>query len=135
MARNLTGAVEGFLRETQHLIHDRDPLYTRTFLEILESSGVQPIKLPPRSPNLNAYAERFVRSIKEECLSRAILLGEGHLHVVVHEYVEHYHRERNQQGLDNQLLERVPPPENLAAEVHRRGRIGGLLDNYHRETA
>ena len=77
MARNLTDPVEGFLRGARHLIHDRDPLYTRTFLEILKSSGVQPIRLPPRSPNLNAYAERFVRSIKEECLSRVVLLGEG----------------------------------------------------------
>ena len=135
MARNLTDAIDGFLRATRHLIHDRDPLYTHAFLEILKSSGVQPIKLPPRSPNLNAYAERFVRSIKEECLSRVVLLGEGHLHLVVHEYVEHYHRERNHQGLDNQLLERAPPPENLAAEVHRRGRIGGLLNYYHREAA
>ena len=135
MARNLTDAVDGFLRATRLLIHDRDPLYTRAFLDILKSSGVQPIKLPPRSPNLNAYAERFVRSIKEECLNRVVLLSEGHLRLVVHEYVEHYHRERNHQGLDNQLLERAPPPENLAAEVHRRGRIGGLLNYYHREAA
>jgi putative transposase len=135
MARNLTDAVDGFLRAKRHLIHDRDPLYTHAFLDILKSSGVQPIKLPPRSPNLNAHAERFVRSIKEECLSRVVLPGEGHLHLVVHEYVEHYHRERNHQGLDNQLLERAPPPENLAAEVHRRGRIGGLLNYYHREAA
>ncbi len=135
MARNLTDAVEGFLRGARHLIHDRDPLYTRTFLEILKSSGVQPIRLPPRSPNLNAYAERFVRSIKEECLSRVVLLGEGHLRLVVHEYVEHYHRERNHQGLDNQLLERSPPPVNADAAVLRRERIGGLLNYYYREAA
>ncbi len=135
IARNLTDAVDGFLRGTRHLIHDRDPLYTRTFLEILKGSGVQPIRLPPRSPNLNAYAERFVRSIKEECLNRVVLLGEGHLHLVVHEYVEHYHRERNHQGLDNQLLERAPPPANTDAGVHRRERIGGLLNYYYREAA
>ena len=128
-------AVEGFLRGTRHLIHDRDPLYTRAFLEILASSGVQPIRLPPRSPNLNAYAERFVRSIKEECLNRVVLLGERHLHLVVHEYVEHYHHERNHQGLDNQLLERAPPPSNTDAGVRRHERIGGLLNYYYREAA
>ena len=78
-----------------------DPLYTRGFGEILTSGGVQPIRLPPKSPNLNAYAERFVRSIKEECLSRVVPLGEAHLRRLVHEYVEHYHHERNHQGLDN----------------------------------
>jgi len=135
MARNLTDAVDGFLRNTSHLVHDRDPLYTRAFDEILKSSGVQPIKLPPRSPNLNAYAERFVRSIKEECLHRLVLLGESHLRLVIHEYVEHYHRERNHQGLNNQLLERAPPAAKPEAEVQRRERVGGLLNYYHREAA
>ncbi len=135
MARNLTDVFDGFLRNSRHLIHDRDPLYTRAFGEILKSSGVQPIRLPPRSPNLNAYAERFVRSIKEECLDRLVSLGEGHLRLVAREYVEHSHRERNHQGLDNQLLERAPPPADLGAQVHRRERIGGLLNYYHREAA
>jgi len=135
MARNLTDAIDGFLRNMRHMIHDRDPLYTRAFGEILKSGGVQAIRLPPRSPNLNAYAERFVRSIKEECLNRVVVLSEGHLRLVIHEYVEHYHRERNHQGLDNQLLERAPPPANPDVEVHRRQRIGGLLNYYHREAA
>ena len=68
------------------------------------------IRLPPKSPNLNAYAERFVRSIKEECLTRVVPLGERHVRRLVYEYIEHYHRERNHQGLDNQLLQRPPPP-------------------------
>ena len=135
MARNLTDTVDGLLRRTGHLIHDRDPLFTRAFDEILKRRGVQPIRLPSRSPNLNAYAERFVRSIKEECLNRVVVFGEGHLRLVIHEYVEHYHRERNHQGLDNQLLERAPPPANPDDEVHRRERIGGLLNYYHREAA
>lgn len=96
MARNLTDPVDGCLRNAHYLIHDRDPLYTRVFGKILESTGVQ-----PKSPNLNAYAERFVRSIKEECLTRVVLLSERHLRCLVREYVEHYHRERNHQGLDN----------------------------------
>ena len=109
MARNLTDPVDGFLRTARKLIHDRDPLYTRVFGEILTSGGVRPIRLPPKSPNLNAYAERFVRSIKEECLHRLVPLGEGHLRVLVREYVEHYHHERNHQGLDNRLLHPALP--------------------------
>ena len=135
LARNLTEPVDGCLRRAHYLIHDRDPLYTRVFGEILESSGVQPIRLPPKSPNLNAYAERFVRSIKEECLARVVPLGERHLRCLVREYVEHYHRERNHQGLDNQLLQRPPPPVRTDADVRRRERLGGLLNFYYREAA
>ena len=127
--------VVGCLRRARYLMHDRDPLDTRGFGEILEGGGVQPIRLPPKSPNLNAYAERFVRSMKEECLSRVVPLGEGHLRLLVGEYVEHDHRERNHQGLDNQLLPRPPPPVSLAADVQRRERLGGLLNFYHREAA
>ena len=135
MARNLTDPGEGFLRTSRYLLHDRDPLYTDDFEEILRSSGVSPVRLPARSPNLNAYAERFVRSIKEECLSRVVPLGEGHLRQLVHEYVEHYHWERNHQGLQNQLLRRPPPPVRPASRVARRTRLGGLLNFYHREAA
>ena len=135
MARNLTDPDEGFLRASHYLIHDRDPLYTRVFEEILRSGGVHPVRLPARSPNLNAYAERFVRSIKDECLSRVVPLGEDHLRRLVHEYVEHYHRERNHQGCENQLLERAPPPVRLKANIRRRKRLGGLLNFYYREAA
>ena len=134
MARNLTDPVDGCLRRARSLIHDRDPLDTRVFGEILEGGGVQPIRLPPKSPNLNAYAERFVRSI-EECLSRVVPLGEGHVRLLVGEDVDHDHRERNHHGLDNQLLPRPPPPVSLAADVQRRERLGGLLNFYHREAA
>ncbi len=134
MARNLTDRVDGCLRSAHHLIHDRDPLYTKVFEEILSSGGVHPVRLPARSPNLNAYAERFVRSIKDECLNRVVPLGEGHLRRLVHEYVEHYHRERNHQGRDNQLLERAPPAR-LDADIRRRERLGGLLSFYYREAA
>ena len=134
-ARNLTDPVDGCLRRARYLMHDRDPLSTRGFGEILEGGGVQPIRLPPKSPNLNAYAERFVRSMKEECLSRVVPLGEGHLRLLVGEYVDHDHRERHHQGLDNQLLQRPPPPVSLAADVQRRERLGGWLNFYHREAA
>ena len=135
IARNLTDENSGFLRHASHLIHDRDPLYTKDFGEILKSVGVRPIKLPPRSPNLNAYAERFVRSIKEECLDRVVPLGQQHLRLLVHEYVEHYHRERNHQGRGNQLLERAPQSWRASDDIQRRRRLGGLLSYYHREAA
>ena len=135
MARNVTDPVDGCLRRARSLMHDRDPLSTRGFGEILEGGGVQPIRLPPKSPNLTAYADRFVRSIQGECLSRVVPLGEGHVRLLVGEYVDHDHRERNHQGLDNQLLQRPPPPVSLAADVQRRERLGGLLNFYHREAA
>jgi putative transposase len=89
---------------------------------------------------VNAFAERFVRSIEEEYLSRVVVLGELHLRLLVREYVEHYHHERNHhernhQGLGNQLLSEPPPPPDLDADVQRRRRVGGLLNYYHREAA
>ncbi len=134
IARNLTDAVTGSFSSVRHLIHDRDPLFTRKFCEILKSGGVTTVKLPPRSPNLNAFAERFVRSIKEECLDRVVILGERHLLHLLQQYVAHYHSERNHQGLGNELLERAPPA-NADGEIHRRKRIGGLLSYYYREAA
>lgn len=94
IARNLTDAVDGFFTGKRFLIHDRDPLYTTEFLGIL-GTGIQSVKLPPRSPNLNAYAERFVRTIKEDCLEQMIFFGEDSLRNAVREFIAHYHRERN----------------------------------------
>jgi transposase InsO family protein len=133
MARNLTDAEEGFLNGTRYLIHDRDPLFTVEFREILKSSGVKAVKLPARSPDLNAYAERFVRSIREECLSRVIPMGEHHLRWVIGEYVNHYHLERNHQGLGNELIE--PSGETGSGRVACRERLGGLLRYYYRRAA
>jgi transposase InsO family protein len=92
------------LRGKRYLIHDRDPLFTREFLGLLEGIGVASVPLPPRSPNLNAYAERFVRSIKKSCLERMIWFGEETLHKGIQEFVLHYHHERNHQGLGNRLV-------------------------------
>ena len=135
VARNLTDVEAGFLRGGYHVIHDRDPLYTAKFCSILASGGVVTVRLPAKSPNLNAYAERFVRSIKEECLNRVVPLGQAHLRNVVCEYLVHYHEERNHQGLDNQLI--TPPAEvkTLASSIQRRERVGGLLNYYYREAA
>jgi transposase InsO family protein len=138
IARNLTDAVDGFLAGSSYLIHDRDPLFTQQFRNLLSASGVEAVRLPARSPNLNAYAERFVRSIKSECLRRVIPLSERHLRMLVAEYVEHYHRERNHQGLDNLLLEHVEQGaanENSSALIRCRERLGGTLKYYYRDAA
>ena len=90
IARNLTDGVDGFFKGKRYLIHDRDPLYTGEFLSVLAEAGIESVKLPPRSPNLNAYAERFVRTIKEGCLERMIFFGEDSLRKAIREFVEHY---------------------------------------------
>ncbi len=135
IARNLTDCDDGFLKEARHLIHDRDPLFTRSFCEILNSSNVETVKLPSRSSNLNAYAERFVRSIKSECLAQIIPLGERHLRHAVQEYTEHYHVERNHQGLDNRLVEEPPGVVHMNSAVIRNERLGGVLNYYDRRAA
>ena len=89
IARNLTDELDGFLRNTRYLIMDRDPIFTEHFRQILEWRGVEAIRLPAQSPNLNAFAERFVLSIKSECLSKIIPLGERHLRWAIRQFVEH----------------------------------------------
>ena len=134
IARNLTDSHNGFLRGMDHLVLDRDPLFTAAFRRLLRNSGVKPLLLPARSPNLNAFAERFVLSIKSECLERMVLLGEAHLQTAALHYLAHYHRERPHQGLRNELLvahEKVLPN----GPVKRRQRLGGLLKFYYREAA
>ena len=135
IARNLTDAEDGFLNGGRHLIHDRDPLFTRAFRELLEPSGVETVKLPVRSPDLNAYAERFVRSIKSECLAQIIPLGERHLRGAVKEYTEHYHLERNHQGLNNDLIEKPSDEPHLGCVVECKERLGGILKYYYRRAA
>jgi putative transposase len=132
IGRNLTDVDDGALAGTRYLIHDRDPLFTDAFRQVLKSAGVNTVKLPARSPNLNAYAERFVRSIKSECLTQIIPLGERHLRTAVKEYTEHYHFERNHQGLNNQLIEKPRGEPNQALAVGCQERLGGILKYYYR---
>jgi transposase InsO family protein len=111
------------------------PLFTQEFRDILRAAGVRCLKLPPHSPDLNAFAERFVLSIKSECLSKLIPLGERHLRLAVSEFVEHYHLERNHQGLDNRLITPLSAAANDNEPVARRERLGGLLSFTHRQAA
>jgi transposase InsO family protein len=135
MARNMLDGEDGFLRGKRHLIMDRDPLYTGPFRRMMKGAGVKVVRLPARSPNLNAYAERFVLSIKSECLERMVLLGEWHLQRAILEYMKHYHAERNHQGLENAPIAGNPEDEAGAGAVVRRERLGGLLNFYYREAA
>ena len=125
VARNLTDAKDGFLKDMRNLIVDRDPLYTEQFKTILASGAVELLKLPPSSPNLNAFAERWVRPIKEECLDRVVPLGERHLRHLVSEYMAHFHAERNHQGLANVIPFPETTPANDGATIERRERLGG----------
>jgi len=132
VARNLTDVTDGFLRGKRYLILDRDPLYTKAFRRTLREAGVKPLLLPTRSPNLNAFAERFVLSVKSECLNRIIPLSEAHLRYILRQYAQHYHLERNHQGLDNALIESRASPANTNGRVVRRTRLGGFLSFYQR---
>jgi transposase InsO family protein len=134
-ARQLTDPFDGFLLGKRYLIHDRDAKYTQAFDHLLRDSGVEPIILPPRSPNLNAHCERFVRSIKDEALNQMIVIGEAMLRTVIQSYLVHYHHERNHQGLGNQLIVPESGMENQHGLVVRRERLGGLLSYYHRAVA
>jgi putative transposase len=127
MARNLLDVADGFLRGKQYLLLDRDPLYTAVFRRMVRAGGVNVVRLPARSPNLNADAERFVLSIKIEFLERMVLLGEWHLRWAISEYMRHYHCERNHQGLGNTLIDGISPDTDGIGPVARRERLGGLL--------
>src|SRR5215470_11807030 len=134
-ARQLTDPFDGFLLGKRHLLHDRDAKFTLAFDALLKASGVEPVLLPPRSPNLNAHCERFIRSIKEEALSQMVMLSERALYYAIHHYLAHYHTERNHQGLDNQLIAREEGVGGQTGHVVRRERLGGLLSYYHRKAA
>jgi len=135
IARNITDARDGFLRDKKYLLLDRDTKYSDAFRAILVRDGIQVIRLPPRSPNLNAFAERFVRSIKEECLNRMIFVGQASLRHAITQYLTHYHWERNHQGLDNRLLKPLGMVGKPHAPVKRRERLGGMLSYYYRAAA
>ncbi len=117
------------------VILDRDSKYSAAFRDLLKGSGVEIVRLPPRSPNLNAYAERFVRSIKDECLGRMIFFGEQSVRKATREYAAHYHRERNHQGIENRLIEPDGREESTLRVVECVQRLGGMLRFYQRAAA
>lgn len=133
MARNAIDPECGYLRNQRCVLHDRDTKFCATFRSILESEGVKCLTLPARSPNLNAFAERWVRSVKQECLRKLVLFGEGSLRRALSEYMTHYHSERTHQGKQNLLLfPEHKSDQNPLHSVRRVPRLGGLLSYYTR---
>ena len=130
VARNLTDCIDGFLLSHRVLIRDRDCLFTTKFTSVLERAGVRSVLTPVRAPNCNAYAERFVLTIKSECLGKMIVFGDNSLRRACHEFVEHYHHERAHQGLGNEPIERRSPMGT--GEVRCTERLGGILKHYRR---
>ena len=135
VARNLTDAFDGFLLQKHYLILDRDGKYTEEFRDFLSESGTNIVRLPIRSPNLNAYAERFVLSIKTECLDRMIFFSKRALRRAVSSYLVHYHQERSHQGLVNRLIEAIAQEQGATGRIQCRKRLGGMLRYYHRQAA
>jgi transposase InsO family protein len=131
VARHLTDPVDGFLSGHRILIADRDGKWSDGFQQMLEELGIRVVHTPYWAPNCNAHAERFVRSIKEECLHRVIPLGERYLRHAIDEFVIHYHRERNHQGIGNELIDGAPAVQTDGV-VGCRQRLGGVLRHYHR---
>jgi putative transposase len=134
VVRGLVSETDDVLREGRMLLCDRDPKWTRGMEEVLRTAGVRVVRTPPAAPNCNAHAERFVRSIKEECLDRVLPLGEWHRRRLIREFVAHYHIERNHQGIGNALIDR-PPTQAATGPIRRHQRVGGVLSYYYRAAA
>ena len=135
IGRNLTDTEDGFLLGKRFVLMDRDTKFCVAFRDILKDEGAEPLLLPPRSPNLNAYIERFMRSLKSEALSRMIFFGEKSLRHAVTVFLEHYHAERNHQGLANELILPGDKVGMTAGKIECRERLGGMLKYYHRDAA
>ena len=134
VARNLTDSEDGFLDGMEYFVCDHDVLFTKQFEAILKSSDVKLLRTRVATPQQNGFAERFVKSIKEECLNKLIFCGEKSLKRAVNEYVEHYHHERNHQGLDNLIpFPYAAHSKGKSGSVVKFERLGGLLNYYHRE--
>ena len=135
IARNLTDPFDGFLRDKRYLLVDRDSNFSSAFRATLKNAGVESVRLPAKSPNLNSQIERFHLSIKSECLERMIFFGEKSLRRAVAAYLDHYHEERNHQGLDNQIIQAGNEVGRTEGDVACRERLGGLLRYYYRDAA
>jgi len=138
VARNLLDPGEGFLRNATHLIHDRDPLFTKAWTVLLQSSGVNCVPIPAQSPNCSPHAERFVRTIRTECLDQSVIFGGRHLRYLVNHFMDHYLTGRHHQGIGGRIIVPTASAETDNAAlgaIQCRSRLGGLLNHYYREAA
>ena len=135
IVRNLTDPFDGFLIDKQYVLMDRDNHFSEAFRTILDESDVMPVRLPPKSPNLNSHLERFFRSLKSEALDRMIFFGEKSLRRAVDSYLDHYHAERNHQGLDNKIIDPGDEIGAIAGQIECHERLGGILKYYYRTAA
>lgn len=131
-ARNLTEGLEGFLQGCRYLLHGRSGFFSEGFRTILESAGLEPVRLPARSPNLNAFAERFVRTIKESSLDQLVLFAKGSLRRATSSFLLHYHQERNDQVLEKRIPRSEFLPLPTQGAIRCRKRLGGLLRYHYR---
>jgi putative transposase len=135
IARNLSDSEDGFLRGKKYLVMDRDAQFCEAFRATLAQAGTEAVRLPPRSPNLNPNIERFMRSVKEECLERMVFFGERSLHTAVVDFLAHYHAERNHRALNNRLIDPGEEVGRTTGKVGCRERLGGILRYYYRKAA
>jgi len=132
--RNLTDCYDGFLNDTRYLLLDRDTKI-QLFRGVLESTDTKVVLLPPRSPNLNAQIERYMRSMKSECLNPMVFFGETSLRKALTEFTAHYHKERNHQGIGNNIIAPGEEVGRTIGDIQCRNRLGGMLRYYHRDAA
>jgi putative transposase len=132
VALELTNHEDGFLSKKRYLIMDRDATFSQSFRDFLGNEGVKSVRLPPRSPNLNAHLERFFGSLKSECLHQLILFGEIATRRAVRTFLDHYHTARNHQGLGNELIVPMDRPPDVDAKIETIDRLGGVLRSYRR---
>jgi transposase InsO family protein len=135
VARNLTDAVDGFLAGKRYLLMDRDTSFSAEFREVLKRAGVEPVRLPSKAPNRNPHIERLMRSLKSECLDKMVLFAQESLNRATREYLEHYHRERNHQGLNGKIIDAGLEVGRVRGKIKSSERRGGILRYYHREAA
>ena len=135
VARMLTDPVNGFLRDKKFLIMDRDSIFSEAFRRELRENGIHALRTPASSPNCNAYAERFVGTIRREVTNRMIFFGADSLRRALHEHAMHYGSERNHQGIGNNLIASEGTIGSTEGKMRCRSRLGGMFNYYYRDAA
>lgn len=135
VAKVLTDPVDGFLRDKKFLIMDRDSIFSRAFREEIGEHGIRALRTPASSPNCNAYAERFVGTIRREVTRRMIFFGADSLRRALKEHAAHYGSERNHQGIGNNLIAPNGQVGTIAGKLRCRQRLGGMFKYYFRDAA